>query len=403
MAFGPSQIADPSLAAAGARRLAWVEQHAGALHAIRDGHVSGRPLTGLRIAIRIAIEPKTAYLATLLHNAGAAVGITSASVMDDVAAALVERGVAVRARHGIGPDELTEAKRGLLRARPHLLLDARAEMVELLHAEFPQQTAEVIGATEETTSGVTRLEAMAQQHELRIPVLAANDARCKHLFDNRYGTGQSTVTSILDATNRMLAGARLLILGYGWCGRGIARAAAALNARVLVVEPNPIRALEASCDGHLALPLEQALPQADIVVTATGARHALGSEHLPLLRDGALLANAGAFDDEIDIAALRDAAVALETARASITTYVFGDGRRVHLIAHGDQVNLAAGEGHPVEIMDLTFAVLLRAVAYLVALRGQLAPGLHRLPPQLDSEVARAKLAALGLAIDGRP
>ena len=400
MSFADSQIADPALAPAGEQRLRWVEQHAGALRAIWQAHFGSQPLAGMRVAIRIAIEPKTAYLACLLQQAGAEVGVTSASVMDDVAAALVRRGIAVRAHAGIGPQQLMDAKRWLLRARPQILLDARAELVELLHSEFAGQLGEVIGSTEETTSGVARLEQLAARGALRIAAVAINDARCKYLFDNRYGTGQSTVAAVLDNTNLTLAGTPLAVLGYGWCGRGIARAAAALGARVLVVEPDPVKALEARCDGHLALDLEAALRSASIVVTATGASGVIGAPHFQWLRDGAVLANAGAFEDEIDVPALRRAAVREQRSRAALTTFQLADGRRVDLIAHGDQVNLAAAEGHPVEIMDLTFAVVLRAVAWLVQGRGHIPAGLHRLPDQLDQEVARAKLAALGIAID---
>ncbi|HEX9639494.1 MAG TPA: adenosylhomocysteinase [Acidobacteriota bacterium] len=400
MAFGSSQIADPSLAPEGEQRLLWVEQHAGALHRVWHDHFSSRPLLGMRVAIRIAIEPKTAYLAILLQRAGAEVGVTSASVMDDVAAALDRRGIAVRAHHGIGPEALLEAKRWLLRARPQIMLDARAEMVELLHTEFAAQAGDMIGATEETTSGVLRLEPLAARGALRLPVLAANDARCKQLFDNRYGTGQSTVTAIADNTQLNLAGAPVAVLGFGWCGRGIARAAAAFGARVVVVEPDPVKALEASCEGYRPLDLEPALRGAGVVITATGAAGVIGAAHFGWLRDGAVLANAGAFEDEIDVPALRRAAAAEAASSPTLTTFRFADGRRVDLVAHGDQVNLAAAEGHPVEIMDLTFAVVLRAVAWLVEGRGRIPPGLHRLPPELDLEVARAKLSALGLAID---
>jgi adenosylhomocysteinase len=393
-----------NLAGKGIKRIEWANHDMPVLQLVRDRFEKERPLKGLKLSACLHVTAETANLMRTLKAGGADIALCASnplSTQDDVAAAICkEFEIPVFAIRGEDRDTYYSHLKSALDHKPQVTMDDGADLVSLLHEVHRNPSAQVIASMEETTTGVIRLRAMEKDGALKIPVVAVNDADTKHFFDNRYGTGQSTVAAVLDNTNLTLAGTPLAVLGYGWCGRGIARAAAALGARVLVVEPDPVKALEARCDGHLALDLEAALRSASIVVTATGASGVIGAPHFQWLRDGAVLANAGAFEDEIDVPALRRAAVREQRSRAALTTFQLADGRRVDLIAHGDQVNLAAAEGHPVEIMDLTFAVVLRAVAWLVQGRGHIPAGLHRLPDQLDQEVARAKLAALGIAID---
>jgi adenosylhomocysteinase len=387
---------------AGRRKMDWAEQHMPVLRAVGADIARRGRLRGLRVGICLHLEAKTACLALALHRLGAEVAITGSnplSTQDDVAAALAAAGPRVFARHGCGPEEYRGFLEAVLDHRPDVILDDGADLLALLHAERPAQASAVRGATEETTTGVHRLRAMAAEGVLRFPVIAVNDARMKYLFDNRYGTGQSAWEGILRATNRLVAGACVLVCGYGWCGRGVARRAQGLGARVLVAEVDPVAANEAVLEGCAVRPLGEAIAQADFVVTCTGMRDVVRREHLERCRDGVVLANAGHFDVEIDVAALRALAASEREVRPAVTEFVLADGRRLHLLAEGRLVNLAAGDGHPVEIMDISFALqalCLERAASAAGGRGEVVP----VPPEIDREVACLRLEAAGGAVD---
>ncbi|MDQ3964999.1 MAG: adenosylhomocysteinase, partial [Actinomycetota bacterium] len=323
---------------------------------------------------------------------------------DDVAAALAERGVTVYASSQNPPEEADrELERVLDRAldgRPAILIDDRAGLVRLAHTTRRNLLGGVRGASEETTSGVAKYKAMEQEGVLEFPVIAANDARCKYLFDNRYGTGQSTLTAIMQNTNLMVGGKRVVILGYGWCGKGIARYAAGLGARVTVCEVDPVRGLEAYADGFDVLPALEAAKIGEVFITATGSRDVLAREHFERMRDGAILANAGAVDLEIDTPSLAATAAKAREVRRNVEEFAMPDGRRLYLIGRGMVVNLTAGDGHPVEIMDLTFAIQALCAHYLANNHRTLAPAVHLLPKGIDDEVACIKLEALGMGVD---
>ena len=317
-----------------------------------------------------------------------------------MAAALVELGIACFARRGEDTATYYRHLNQVLDRRVHLTLDDGADLTSELHRRRRECLGQVIGGTEETTTGVVRLRAMAAEGVLAYPVVAVNDALTKHLFDNRYGTGQSTIDGILRATHLLLAGRTFTVVGYGWCGRGIALRARGMGAQVVVAEVEPLRALEAAMDGFRVMPLLEAMPLSDLVVTATGDKHVVARPHLERARDGCVLANASHFDVEIDLDALAALAVERRRVRELVDEYRFADGRRVRLLAEGRLVNLAAAEGHPSAVMDMSFANQALAVAWLAAQRGKLAPAVHPVPPEIDREVAARKLAALGVAID---
>ena len=398
-----STICDVALAAEGERKVEWVAQHSHTLNALAKSYLTDGALKGRRIALAIHLEAKTAYLAWLLHEAGAEVTVTSSnphSTQDEVAAALVKRGLRVHAIRGAGPEEFDRHLLATLDSRPELIIDDGAELVTRLHTQRAEHLPEVLAASEETTSGVLRLRAMERDGALRIPVIAANDARCKHLFDNRYGTGQSTLGALLSVTNLFLAGKLVVVAGYGWCGRGIAHYARGLNARVAVVEIDPVKALEAHADGFEVLSLEEAAPRGDIFVTATGSIGVLRREHFERMKDGALLANAGNWANEIDVPALRALATEEREVRRHITEFVLAGGRRVHLLAGGELVNIAAADGHPVEIMDLSFSVQALSIHYLAQHAGKLKSGVHPLPQEIDQIIARTRLEQLGVSLE---
>ena len=363
---------------------------------LADGSVRGR-----RIAVILPLEPKTAYLAAMLAEAGAEVSLAFQGVMvaDDVAAGLAARGVAVFARAGSTREEELSYFEQVLARRPEVVIDDRADVIRLAHTTHPEVLETLLGASEETTSGVTALRAMEADGTLRVPCVAANDARCKYLFDNRYGSGQSAVMALLDCTNLLMAGKRFVLLGYGWVGKGIARRARGAGARVVVCEVDPFAALEAHHDGFEVLALEDACRIADFVMTATGMRHALPLEAIMELPDGAVLANAGGIDDEFDVVALRERAVETRPAREHVEELRLPSGRSVFVVGEGVVVNLSAGEGHPVEIMDLTFAVQALSARYLLEHARELEPRVHLLPHEIDEEIARIKLETLGIEL----
>ena len=395
-------IADPSLAEAGERKIAWAATWMPVLSLVRDRLREDGSVAGKRIAVILPVEPKTAYLAAILADAGAevAVAFQGAMVHDDVAAGLAARGISVFARRGSTHEEELRFFGEVLARRPEVVIDDRADVIRLAHTTHPEVLESLVGASEETTSGVIALKAMEADGMLKVPCIAANDARCKYLFDNRYGSGQSTVAAVMDATNLLVAGKRLVVVGYGWVGKGIARRARGVNAQVVVCEVDPFAALEAFHDGFEVLPIADACESADIVMTATGVRGSLPPEAIDRLPDGALLANAGGIDDEFDVPALRERALSVEEARPGVEEIRLDENRSVFVVGGGVVVNLSAGEGHPVEIMDLTFAVQALSARYLLEHGRELEPRVHAFPGELDEQIARWKLEALGVRID---
>ncbi|HZT91294.1 MAG TPA: adenosylhomocysteinase [Gaiellaceae bacterium] len=399
--FSRSSIADPSLAEEGERRIAWAARHSPVLNRLARERLADGALRGRRIAVVVHLEAKTAYLAALLVDAGAevvAAGSNPRSTQDAVAAALVARGVEVHARHGASPEEFTADLLAVAETGPELVIDDGAELTRRIAEHRPDLWANLQGVAEETTTGVARLRALKAAGKLTFPAIASNDARCKHLFDNPYGTGQSTMTAILRLTNLSGAGKRFCIVGYGFVGKGLARRAEGLGGKVTVVELDPVQALTALLDGHRVAPLAEALRDADVVVTATGRVEAVAGDAFEHLKDGAILANAGHHDRELDVPALAALAGAPEEVRRGVDRYTLPDGRRVYVLVGGSLVNIAGGDGNPIEIMDLSFSVQALAVHRLA--QGDLPPGVNAFPPELDDEIARAKLRSLGIELD---
>ncbi len=398
-----STIRDLSLAPEGERKIEWVAIHSHTLNALKRSRLDDGSLRGRRIALAIHLEAKTAYLAWLFQEAGAEVTVTGSnpfSTQDDVAAALVKRGLRVHALHGVDAATFDRHLLQTLDSRPEFIVDDGAELVTRLHQHRPQLLPGVRGASEETTSGIIRLQAMQREGALKIPVIAANNARCKQLFDNRYGTGQSTLTAVMSATNLLIAGKTTVVAGYGWTGRGLAFYARGFGARVTVVEVDPVKALEALADGFAVMSLEEAAPLGDLFLTATGSIGVLRREHFERMKDGALLANAGNYSHEIDVPALRQLAREQREVRRHVTEYVLRDGRRLHLLAQGALVNIVASDGHPVEIMDLSFSVQALAVHYLAQHADELKPGVVPLPDEIDFSIARTRLELLGVRLE---
>ena len=399
----PSTTRDLDLAPEGERKIEWVAGHAHTLNAFARSHLGDGRLRGRRIALAIHLEAKTAYLAWLFHEAGAHVTATGSnpwSTQDDVAAALVARGLTVHAIHGADPATFDEHLLRTLDCGPDLVVDDGAELVTRLHVQRRDLLPGVRGASEETTSGVLRLQAMEREGALAFPVIAANNARCKHLIDNRYGTGQSTLTAIMSATNLLLAGKTVVVAGYGLVGQGLALYCRGFGARVVVVEVDPVKALEAVSSGFAVTSLDEAAPSGDVFITGTGSIGVLRREHFERMKDGALLANAGNFANEIDEPALRELASDVREVRRHVTEYALAGGRRLHLLAQGALVNIAASDGHPVEIMDLSFSVQALSVHYLAGHAHELPPGVILLPAEIDDEIARKRLELLGMKLE---
>jgi adenosylhomocysteinase len=395
-----SIVKDPTLAPEGRRKIDWVAQHAPVLNAIFEERLSDGSLDGRKIAMTIHLEAKTAYLAILLSEAGAEVTVSGSnplSTQDDVCAALAERGVRVFATHDPSEDEFEGFLLRTIETGPEIIIDDGAELVSRMILHRPDLLEGVIGASEETTTGILKLRAMDTEKALTFPVLAANDARMKHLFDNRYGTGHSSIVSLLSNTNLFLSGKTVVVMGFGWVGRGLAKYAKGMGARVVVCEPEPVKLLEAYAEGYEAMNSLAAAEIGDVFITGTGNLKVLGSEHFARMKDGVLLANAGHYDHEFDLAALAREAVAVREARRNVTEYEMEDGRRFHVLARGRLVNIAAADGHPVEIMDLTFAVQALAAHLLANHAAEMTPGLHTIPDEIDEYVARTKLATLGV------
>jgi len=397
-------IKDRALAPQGVQRIEWAWQEMPVLRGLMQQVSETRPLQGIRLSGCLHITTETANLARCLKAAGAEVVLCASnplSTQDDVAAALVEHyQIPVHAVRGESTEVYYRHINAALDHHPVITMDDGADLVSEIHRGRTALIGDMLGGTEETTTGVIRLRAMAEAGELRFPVIAVNDAMTKHLFDNRYGTGQSTLDGIIRATNILLAGKTFTVVGYGWCGRGIARRAKGHGAHVVVTEVEPLRALEATMDGYRVLPLLEAAPQSDFIVTATGDKHVVDEAHLAAAKDGCVLANSGHFNVEINIQALEAMAVAKARPRPSVDEYTLRDGRRLRLLAEGRLVNLAAAEGHPSAVMDMSFANQLLCAVHLAGQGKNLEPRVHEVPREIDQEVARLKLAALGVRID---
>ena len=394
-------IADLGLAPDGARRVEWAGRRMHALASVRERFREEKPLEGHVVAACLHVTAETANLMFALRDGGAEPVLCASnplSTQDDSAAALVAEGIPVYAVRGEDPDTYYKHINAVLDHKPAVTMDDGADLAGVLHTD--RRDLEVIGSTEETTTGVIRLRAMASDGTLRVPVVAVNDSATKHLFDNRYGTGQSTLDGIIRASNILLAGRALVVVGYGDCGRGVADRGDGLGALVVVVEVDPVRALEAAMDGYRVMTAAQAAEVGDIFVTVTGNKHVLRSEHFALMKDGALLANSGHFDIELELSALRAEAVSRRPIREHLEEYEMADGRRILVAAEGRLVNLSAAEGHPADVMDMSFSNQALAAEYLIKNRGELAPKIYTLPREIDDEVAAIKLRSLGGALE---
>jgi len=394
-------IANPDLAEEGARRVEWAGRRMQVLATVRERFAKEKPLDGLIVAACLHVTAETANLMLALRDGGAEPLLCASnplSTQDDVAAALVAEGIPVFAIRGEDADTYYKHIHAVLDHAPAITMDDGADLATLLHTD--RRDIEVIGSTEETTTGVIRLKAMAADGTLRVPVVAVNDSATKHLFDNHYGTGQSAIDGIIRATNVLLAGQNMVVIGYGDCGRGVANRADGLGSKVIVVEVDPVRALSAAMDGYRVMTAAEAARVGDIFITVTGNKHVLRQEHFDVMRDGAILANAGHFDIEIDLASLRAAAVARRVIRTNLEEFELSDGRRILVAAEGRLVNLGAAEGHPADVMDMSFSNQALAAEYLALNADDLEPKIYTLPPDIDNEVARIKLEHLGGGLD---
>ena len=395
------RIADIALAPSGEKKIEWARQYMPVLRHLEKKYKAEQPLAGTVISACLHLEAKTACLLLLLKDLGAkvvAAGSNPLSTQDDVCAGLVKNGVAVFSRNGMATDEYFENARSALSVGPNIVVDDGADLVALLHTEMKHLLPGIRGGSEETTSGVKRLRSMANEGILAFPMISVNDAHSKYLFDNRYGTGQSVMDGIMRTTNMLVAGKNVVIAGYGWCGRGVAMRAAAMGARVLVVEIDPHRAFEALMDGYEVVGMAEAASRGDIFLTLTGNTKVIRKEHFEKMKDGVLLGNAGHFDVEICKPDLDSLTKSVEETRPGILTYVLKDGRRLHLLGEGRLVNLACADGHPIEIMDLSFALQLESAIHMA--KNTMKPGLYDVPAEIDRAVMEAKLASLNIALD---
>jgi adenosylhomocysteinase len=397
-------VKDLDLASEGVRRIAWADRQMPVLAAIRERFEREQPLAGQRVSACLHVTTETANLARTLRAGGADVVLCASnplSTQDDVAAALVEEyGISVFAIKGEDNDTYYRHIEAAVDHRPHLTMDDGADVIGVLHSHRREQLGDVIAGTEETTTGVIRLKALEREGKLGFPVIAVNEAQTKHLFDNRYGTGQSTIDGIVRATNVLLAGKKFVIAGYGWVGRGVAMRARGMGAHVIVTEVEPIRALEAAMDGFEVMPMTQAAEIGDIFCTATGDKAVVTRAHMERMKDGAILANTGHFNVEIEIPALREMAVETREARALVDEFTLSDGRHLYLIGDGRLVNLAAAEGHPALVMDMSFANQALAAEWVVQNSATLERRVYDVPREIDEQIARLKLETMGIGID---
>jgi len=401
----PHDVTDMSLAADGVKRIEWAEREMPVLRLIRERFEQEKPLAGLRLGACLHVTSETANLMRTLKAGGAQIALCASnplSTQDDVAAALVdEYGISTYARRGVDRDGYYGHLNAVADTHPQMTMDDGCDLVSLLHKERTEQVAEVFGGTEETTTGVIRLRAMAVDGALRYPVVAVNEAKTKHFFDNRYGTGQSTIDGILRATNILLAGRHVVIAGYGWVGKGIASRMKGMGALVTIVEVDPVAAIEAVMDGFQVMPAIDAAAWGDLFVTATGNFHVFREEHFKLMKEGAIMANSGHFDDELDLNALSSMAGGqTRQIRRDLQEYCLDGKRRVYVLGEGRLVNLAAAEGHPAQVMDMSFANQALAAEYMAKHHAELEPKVYVVPDDMDREVARLKLESLGISID---
>ena len=397
-------VKDVSLADAGVKRIEWAGRDMPVLRLIRERFAKERPLEGLRMAACLHVTTETANLALALKDGGADLTICASnplSTQDEVAAALsVTYGIPTYAIKGEDNETYYQHINSVLDTSPQVTLDDGADLVATLHTNRREMLTSVIGGTEETTTGVIRLKAMAREGLLTYPIVAVNEADTKHMFDNRYGTGQSTLDGITRATNVLWAGRKVAVCGYGWCGRGIAQRARGMGAHVMVTEVDPVRALEAVMDGFTVMPSVEAAKQAQVCVTVTGGLKALGREHFEVMPDGVILGNSGHFNVEIDIPALEEMSTSRREVRPYVEEFTLGDGRHIYLLGDGRLINLAAAEGHPSSVMDMSFANQALSVEYLIASKENLTPGVYPVPRDLDMQIGSLKLTSMGIAID---
>lgn len=397
-----SSIRDISLAPLGIQKIEWVRDFMPCLRELEKRYEKTKPFLGLRISVAVHLEAKTAYLGLLLKKAGAEVAITGSnplSTKDEICAALSSMGMEVNAWFGASAAEYREHQRKTLEFKPHIIIDDGADFVSLLD-EYPEYAENIIGGCEETTTGIARLRARAKAGMLKFPMMAVNDADCKHLFDNRHGTGQSVWDGIMYSTNNMITGKTIVIAGYGFCSSGIANRAKGLGANVIITEINPFRALEAAMDGFRVMKMDDAAPLGDIFITATGCKDVIKSHHFKSMKHNAMLANAGHFDVEINMDDLSSLAVEIKERKPFIKGYKMSDGRVINVLADGRLVNIVAGNGHPAEIMDLSFAIQFLSAKYIMEHGRTLKPGLYDVPRDIDMEVAMLKAKAMGLGLD---
>ena len=398
-----NEIRDIALAPSGETKIAWVRRNMPVLRGIEADFAREKPFAGMKIALSVHLEAKTAYLCRVLAAGGAEMYVTGSnplSTQDDVAAALAAGGMEVHAVYGASEEEYFGHIKNVLSHGPNIIIDDGGDLLEAMRTDFPELCRDVIGGCEETTSGIHRIRKLAKDGQLPFTMVEVNDADCKHLFDNRYGTGQSVWDAIMRTTNLIVAGKVVVVSGYGWCGKGVALRAKGLGAKVVVTETDPIRAIEAVMDGYEVMPMRDAARIGEIFCSVTGCKDVMGAEHFALMRDGAILSNAGHFNVEIDMEALEKMAVRKYTARHNITAYVMPDGRELFVLGEGRLVNLACGDGHPAEIMDMSFAIQALSAEYLAKNAGKLPCAPLTVPREIDEAVARRKLASLGVEID---
>ena len=398
-----SMIRDIKLAPSGHDKIEWVKNFMPVMAAVDEEFSKSKPFAGKKMVITLHLEAKTAYKAEIFHHAGAEVALTGSnplSTQDDVAAALVEDGVHVFAWHGCTDEEYNTFINKALDIKPDIVIDDGGDLVHMLHTKRRELLTGIIGGSEETTTGVHRLRALADQGKLEFPMIAANDAYCKYLFDNRYGTGQSTWDGIMRTTNLVIAGKTVVIAGYGWCGKGGAMRARGLGANVIITEVDPIKAIEAVFDGFRVMTMDEAAKEGDIFLTLTGDKDVIRDRHFKVMKDGAMMANSGHFDVEINIPELEAMSKSRRKVRNNIEEFMQEDGRKLYLLAEGRLVNLAAGDGHPAEIMDLSFGVQFFSAMHLLEHGKEMEKAVHLMPDSINQRIAEIKLKSLGVSID---
>ncbi|WP_343248997.1 adenosylhomocysteinase [Diplocloster hominis] len=398
-----SEIRDITLAESGARKIEWVKKNMPLLRNLEIEFEKEKPFAGKRIALSIHLEAKTAYLCKVLAAGGAEMYITGSnplSTQDDIAAALVECGLNVYAWYGATEDEYNRHISSVLEHDTNIIIDDGGDLVHMLHTKYQDKICHVIGGCEETTTGIIRLIAMEKAGELKFPMVLVNNAECKHFFDNRYGTGQSVWDGIMRTTNLIVAGKVVVVAGYGWCGKGVAMRAKGLGAQVIVTEVNPVKAIEAVMDGFDVMPMKEAAALGDFFVTVTGCSGVITEEDFRVMKNGAILSNAGHFDVEVDVKGLKEIALESREERKNIMGYRIDDDRWIYVLGEGRLVNLACGDGHPAEIMDMSFAIQALSAKYLVEHAGKLTEKIIQVPREVDEEVAARKLSYMGKKID---